>query len=96
MARLQPSPWAELSGRLWHRWATHGILQAHVLHQRGVDGVEVSVLEASTPLVYQARALSDALDGQLVLVPFAPGELLSTLPMATRSSAHGPCAPTSL
>lgn len=76
MSTLSPVPWASLTCDTWIRLAAHGLMQAHVLHQDGVDGINVLTCEASAPQVYQARALKDFDVGCLVLIPFIAGDLV--------------------
>ena len=42
-------------------------------HNICAQGVEVCLVEAAAPIVFQARALKDFAEGQLVLVPYVEG-----------------------
>ena len=74
MARLEPPVWTTVVSHLWRRLAHQGLLHGHLKHKGSADNVEVQVLEASDPIVYQARAVKAFAPGQLVLVPFASAE----------------------
>ena len=74
MARLEPPAWETVVSVLWRRLAQQGLTHGHIKNKASADRVEVHVLEASDPIVYQARALKAFSPGQLVLVPFASAE----------------------
>ena len=71
---LEAPAWGSRRELLWLRLAQQGLLQMHIQQKASADMVEVSVLEASEPVVYQARALQDVSLGQLILVPFVEPE----------------------
>ena len=66
--------WPEL---LWRRLAAQGLLHMRLKHRASAGGVEVQVFEASSPLVYQARALKAFAARELVLVPFVSMEFVA-------------------
>ena len=64
------------SAMLWKSLAQQGLTQMFLKHKHDALSVEVSVLEASAPVVYQARALKDFAIGALVLVPYTEATLI--------------------
>ena len=68
--RLEPPPWDGRSALLWLRLVQQGLLHLHMRKKASADMVEVSVLEAADPVVYQARTLSAVGVGHLTLIPF--------------------------
>ena len=70
MSRLPHPDWTPMPGLVWQALAEQGLRQMHLRHKLVAKDVEVSVLEASAPLVYQARALRDFAEGTLILIPF--------------------------
>ena len=75
-ARVEAVPWGNYGKELWRRFAQQGLLQMHLKHKASASAVEVSVLEASEPIVFQARALQAMPQGSLVLIPYVSAELL--------------------
>ena len=75
MARLDPAPWTSMAGVMWQRLVSHGFVHVCLKHKLSSLSVEVHVLEASDPVVYQARALAKVAVGELVLVPFVSAEM---------------------
>ena len=68
--RLEPPSWDGRSALLWLRLVQQGLLTLHIRKKASADMVEVSVLAAADPVVYQARTLSSFGVGHLTLVPF--------------------------
>ena len=76
MRSVEQEAWEAYPRLLWRRLAQQGLVQILMKHKASATGVEVSVLEASEPLVYQARALKAFPAGNLVLAPFVSTELV--------------------
>ena len=74
MTRLETSPMGPLGHVLWRRLAHQGLVHAHMKQKPSVENVEVTVLEAADPVVYQVRALKAFAPGELVMVPYTPAE----------------------
>ena len=76
MASLQAPSWDALPGELWARLAQQGLLQMHLKQKLNACQVEVSVLEASAPIVFAARPKKAFEVGELVLVPWVSTDLV--------------------
>ena len=74
MNSLPRMPWQPLPGLVWKALARMVLGQLHIRHKLVAADIEVSVLEASSPHVFQARPLRDFAAGALVLVPFISEE----------------------
>ena len=73
MKRLTPVSFDSCPLALWRLLAQQGLLQMFLKHKNCAQGVEVCLVEAAAPIVFQARALKDFAEGQLVLVPYVEG-----------------------
>ena len=73
MKRLTPVSFDSCPLALWRLLAQQGLLQMFLKHKICAQGVEVCLVEAAAPIVFQARALKDFAEGQLVLVPYVEG-----------------------
>ena len=74
-AQVPLAPTEPYPALLWRRLAQQGLLHTFLHHEVSAKGVEVVVLEAAAPVVYQARALKAFEQGALVLVPLASADL---------------------
>ena len=75
--RVNQEPLAEWTERLWRRVAEQGLMHMLLKYKQCAEAVEVQVLEASAPIVFQARALKPFKPKELVLTPCTPAELMS-------------------
>ena len=67
---VKPEDFTAMAELLWRRLATQGLTQIFMKTKAGAEGVEVQVLEASAPVVFQARALKKFEAKKLVLAPY--------------------------
>ena len=89
MQSLPRMAWQPLPGLVWKALAQMVLGQLHLRHNLVARDVEVSVLEASSPHVFQARPLRDFAAGALVLVPFTSEE---PIPFADGARLKRPAA----
>ena len=61
---------------LWKLLVQQGIQQIWLKYRCCAQGVDVCLLEAADPIVFQARALKDFDEGELVLVPHSEDGVL--------------------
>ena len=95
MHRFASAPWSVHTESLWQRLGAMALLQLHIRNRASCDGVEVVRLDASEPVVWQARALCKFKTDDLMLVPWTEASLLRFAEGSKVSRPKGlyPCLP---
>ncbi len=84
-------PWEQLGRELWARVSSENLLHVYVMQQESAEQVQVVRAEASSPEVWQARALTAIACKALVLVPWvksAPALLEDGAALKRAGSMH--------
>ena len=73
---VEPPPWDNYGQELWLRIGSHVMLHTYLLEQQSTSAVEVMTIDASEPVLWQARALRQLPIEELTLIPFSPTALI--------------------
>ena len=96
MEELPPMDVAPTTPAMWKALAVQGMAQMLLRHGPATAHIQVHVMPASNPRVYQARALKDFGPGELVLTPFradVPMDLKDGLKIKKAPASLHPCLP---